>query len=100
MTDEQEIQQVVSKYVRAVDARDGNAMKELYIENGVVEIYFGPFKPTKKLGVLEGAEAIGKSVSQMMKPHAKGGWSHHVATNPIIAISGDSATIDTHFIVY
>jgi hypothetical protein len=100
MTDEQKIQQVVSKYVRAADARDGGLMGSLFLEKGVAEIHFGPHKPTKQLAVLEGAEVIKNATSQMMKPHAKGNWSHHTAMNPIIEISGDLATIDTQFIVY
>jgi|ERR1700687_4051506 SnoaL-like protein len=40
MSDERDIQQVIAKYVRAVDRRDGVALAGLFIPNGKVTIFY------------------------------------------------------------
>src|SRR5260370_36129528 len=40
MSDERDIQQVIAKYVRAVDRRDGVALAELFIPNGKATIFY------------------------------------------------------------
>jgi hypothetical protein len=99
MNNEREVQQVLARYVRAADRRDGAAMSSLFVDAARVEIYEGQQVP-QKIGQLEGAGAIGAAVAGMMKPHPPGGWSHHTTHDPLIDIDGDVATIDAQFIVY
>jgi hypothetical protein len=99
MNKEREVQQVLAKYVRAADRRDGAAMSSLFVEAAHVEIYEGQQEP-RQIGLIEGAGAIGAAVAGMMKPHPAGGWSHHTTHDPIIDVEGDIATIDVQFIVY
>jgi ketosteroid isomerase-like protein len=55
MGSENEITQIVSRYTRAADQRDGEAMAKLYTPDAVVEIHYhrGP-DGTELLGTLSG----------------------------------------------
>jgi len=97
MSDERAVQQVLARYVRAADSRNGPAMSELFVPDGRVEIFAGQQTP-EHLGTLEGAEAIGQAVAAMMTPHPDRGWSHHVTMDHLIEIKADEATLDAQFI--
>jgi hypothetical protein len=99
MSEQREVQQVLARYVRAADQRDGAAMSSLFIDEARVEIYEGQQAP-RQIGLIEGSGAIGAAVAGMMKPHPASGWSHHTSHDPIIDVEGDVATIDVQFIVY
>lgn len=99
MSDHRAVQEVLARYVRAADRRNGAAMSSLFIEEARVEIYEGQQVP-RQIGVIEGSGAIGAAVAGMMNAHPAGGWSHHTTHDPIIDIDGDVATIDAQFIVY
>lgn len=96
MSDEQ---QVLARYVRAADKRDGQAMSGLFLPDARVEIYQSQAGPIP-LGQLEGAQAIGQAVAGMMPPHPPRGWSHHTTHDSIIEVNGDDASIDSQFIVF
>jgi hypothetical protein len=36
----------------------------------------------------------------MMKPHPAGDWSYHTTQDPIIEVNGDTASLDTQFVVF
>lgn len=99
MSKEREVQQVLAKYVRAADRRDGAAMSKLFVEQAQVEIFEGQQAP-RQIGRIEGAGAIGAAVAGLMKPHPTGGWSHHTTHDTIVEVDGEAATIDAQFIVY
>ncbi|MBR0696117.1 nuclear transport factor 2 family protein [Bradyrhizobium lablabi] len=92
--------QVLARYVRATDRRDGEAMARLFIENGTVEIYWFNSGDPQLLGRLEGRQQIGWAVANMMRPHPERGFSHHTTMDHIVTIDGDTAEIDAQFIVY
>ncbi|MDR3670257.1 MAG: nuclear transport factor 2 family protein [Holophaga sp.] len=100
MSEEREIQQVLARYVRATDHRDGAAMAALFLPDGKVEIYHPQAGAMALVGELAGPEAIGAAVSTMMRPHPPRGWSHHTTHDPIIEIDGDTATLDAQFVVF
>ncbi|MFJ5899425.1 nuclear transport factor 2 family protein [Streptomyces sp. NPDC093064] len=100
MDDERAVAQVLARYVRAADHRDGAAMSALFVENAVAEIYYSNGGTREKLAELTGAEAIGNAVAGLMAPHPPRGWSHHTTQDHIIEIDGDEATLDAQFIVY
>jgi SnoaL-like domain len=100
MTDERAVQQVLARYVRGSDARDGAAVAAQFVPNGRVEILFSNSGKLEPLGELVGEDAIAGAVSNMMRPHPPCGWSHHTTHDPIIEISGDEAQMDAQFIVF
>ena len=77
MSEERAVQQVLARYVRGTDARDGVAVAAVFTEDGRVEISYNNSGKSEPLGELVGRDAIAAAVSQMMKPHSARGWSHH-----------------------
>lgn len=100
MSDERAVQQVLARYVRATDRRDGQALAALFTESGTVQIFHKGIEQPETVGELVGREAISNAVSNMMKPHPSGGWSHHTTHDTIIEVNGDTATLDAQFIVF
>ena len=86
--------------VRAVDARDSNALKVLFAKDAKVQIYYNNPKPAELLGELSGQDAIGSAMATMMKPHPARGWSHHTTFDPITEVSDNQAKLNVQFIVY
>lgn len=100
MTDEQHIQQLQARYVRAADFRDGAAMADLFLPGGKVEIYQHNGGVPVLIGEINGADQIGAAVGAMMTPHGPREWSHHTTHDPIVEILGDDASLDVQFIVF
>jgi hypothetical protein len=100
MSEERAVQQVLAKYVRGADARDGEAVAALFTEAGRVEISYNNSGKLEPVGELVGQEAIAAAVSQMMQPLPARGWSHHTTQDHIIEVDGDNATIDAQFVVF
>jgi hypothetical protein len=100
MSEERAVQQVLAKYVRGADARDGAAVAALFTEAGRVEISYNNSGKLESVGELVGQEAIAAAVSQMMRPHPARGWSHHTTQDHIIEVNADDATIDAQFVVF
>jgi 2-polyprenyl-6-methoxyphenol hydroxylase-like FAD-dependent oxidoreductase len=100
MSEERAVQQMLARYVRGVDARDGAAVAAVFKEDGRVEISYNNSGKSEPLGELVGRDAIAAAVSQMMKPHSARGWSHHTTHDHIIDVNGDDATLDAQFVVF
>jgi hypothetical protein len=100
MSEERAVQQVLARYVRGADARDGAAVAAVFTEDGRVEISYNNSGKLEPLGELVGRETIAAAVSQMMKPHPSRGWSHHTTHDHIIDVNGDDATLDAQFVVF
>ena len=100
MSDEREIQEVLARYVRAADHRDGAAMRDIFLPEGKVEIFYNNAGTAERLGELAGPDAIGAAVTTMMKPHPPRGWSHHTTHDPIIEVKDGTGTLDAHFVVF
>ena len=100
MSEERAVQQVLARYVRGTDARDGAAVAAVFTEDGRVEIFYNNSGKSEPLGVLVGRDAIAAAMSQMMKPHSARGWSHHTTHDHIIDVNGDDATLDAQFVVF
>jgi hypothetical protein len=101
MSSENEITQIVSRYTRAADQRDGEAIAKLYEPDAVVEIRYhrGP-DGTELLGTLSGQAQIAAAMSTpprgAMAPHPPLGWSHHTTCDHLVTVDGDQASIETH----
>jgi hypothetical protein len=102
MSDELAVQQVLSRYVRAHDRRDGTAMRALFTPQARVTIFYNnnPDGEPELIGELAGREAIAQATTQMMKPHPPRGWSHNATDGLLIDIQGDRATVDAQFMVF
>ena len=100
MSEERAVQQVLAKYVRGADTRNGAAVAALFTEAGRVEISYNNAGKLEPVGELVGREAIAAAVSQMMRPHPVHGWSQHTTHDHIIEVDGDDATIDAQFVVF
>ena len=100
MSDEREIQEVMARYVRAADYRDGAAMSNIFLPEGKAEVFYNNAGTAELFGEVVGAEAIGTAVTTMMKPHPPRGWSHHTTYDSIIEVNGDTGTLDVHFVVF
>ena len=100
MSEERAVQQVLAKYVRGVDTRDGAAVATVFTEDGRVEISYNNSGKSEPLGEVVGRDAIAAAVSQMMKPHPARGSSYHTTHDHIIDVNGDDATLDAQFVVF
>jgi hypothetical protein len=100
MGTEDDIRQIVSRYTRAADGRDGETMATLYEADAVVEIrYQGP-EGMELLGTLSGGAQIATAMTTAMAPHPPLGWSHHTTYDHLASINGDEASLDTQFITF
>jgi len=102
MSDELAVQQVLARYVRAHDRRDGAAMAALFTPQARVTIFYNnnPDGEPEVIGELAGREAIGQAVTHMMKPHPPRGWSHNATEGVLVDIDGDRAKVDAQFMVF
>src|SRR5471032_315265 len=102
MSDELAVQQVLARYSRAHDRRDGAAMGSLFTPEARVTIFYNnnPDGKPELIGELTGREAIAQATMHMMKPHPPRGWSHNATDGLLIDIDGDRATVDAQFMVF
>ena len=98
--DEQAIREVLARYVRAADRRDGVAMGSLFLPEGKVQIFYGRGETAELLGELVGRDAIAHAVTGLMEPHPEGGWSHHTTHDAVVEVDGDRAMIDAQYVVF
>jgi len=102
MSDELAVQQVLARYVRAHDRRDGAAIAALFTAEARVTIFYNnnPDGKPELIGELAGREAIAQATTHLMKPHPPRGWSHNATDGLLIDIDGDRATVDAQFMVF
>lgn len=102
MSDEREIQQVLARYVRATDRRDGRAQGALFTDDAVVQIHTktGPASYQPFGQPLIGGAGVEYAVANFMAPHPPGGASHHTTSDHIIEVGGDRAHLNAQFIVF
>jgi ketosteroid isomerase-like protein len=101
MSTENEIRRIVSRYTRAADRRDGEALAQLFEADAEVEVRYhrGP-DGDELLGTLSGGAQIAKAMSTAMAPHPPLGWSHHTTYDHLVDVDGDEASIETQFITF
>jgi hypothetical protein len=100
MSAENEVTEIVSRYTRAADRRDREAMAKLYDADAVVEIHYRGPDGIELLGTLSGGEQIEPGMSRAMAPHPPLGWSHHTTYDDLFSVDGDEASIETQFITF
>jgi hypothetical protein len=101
MSTENEVREVVSRYTRAAERRDGEEMAKLYEADAVVEVHYhrGP-DGSELLGTLSGGGQIAAAMTTAMAPHPPLGWSHHTTYDHLVSVDGDEASIETQFITF
>ncbi|MGQ5639025.1 MULTISPECIES: nuclear transport factor 2 family protein [unclassified Streptomyces] len=102
MNDEREVQEVLARYVRATNRRDGRAQGALFTDDAVVQIQTrtasGVYEPFGES--LIGGTAVQYAVEHFMEPHPEGGSSHHITSDHVIEVGGDRAHLNAQFIVF
>ncbi|MEV6613077.1 nuclear transport factor 2 family protein [Streptomyces sp. NPDC051051] len=102
MSDEREIQEILARYVRATDRRDGKAQGALFTEDAVVQSFSrtGPDGYEAVAPPLIGGAAVAYAVDNYMAPHPAGGSSHHMTADHLIEVDGDRAHMNAQFVVF
>ena len=102
MSDERTIQEILGRYVRATDRRDGKAQGALFTDDAVVQSFSktGPDSYEAVAPPLIGGAAVAYAVDNYMAPHPVGGSSHHVTSDHIIEVDGDRAHMNAQFVVF
>lgn len=102
MSDERKVQEVLARYVRATDKRDGVAQGALFTRDALVQIFSktGPDNYAPVGDPLMGGDAVRYAVENFMAPHPERGSSHHVTADHLIEVNGDEAHLNAQFIVF
>ena len=102
MTDERQILEVLARYVRATDARDGVAQGALFTDDAVVQISskvkWGEYVPVGDPVI--GGAGVRYAVENFLAPHPTLGSSHHLTADHLIEVDGDTAYLNAQFIVF
>jgi hypothetical protein len=100
MSDERAVQEVLARYVRAVDARNADTVAGLYVERGRETFSYNRGGVYEQFAVFTGLQAIRDAVSSLLAPHPPLGWARHATFDPIVAVQGNTASIDAQFVVF
>jgi ketosteroid isomerase-like protein len=102
MSEERKIQEILARYVRATDRRDGKTQGALFTGDAVVQtlIKTGPdaYEPAGE--PVTGGAGVEYAVDNFMAPHPAGGSSHHTTSDHIITVDGDRAHLNAQFTVF
>ncbi|GAA2808281.1 nuclear transport factor 2 family protein [Crossiella cryophila] len=99
MSEERKVAEVLARYVRATDDRNGPAQGALFTEDAVVEVMVRSGKGYEKVGEpLIGSAGVAWAVENLMAPHPPGGSSHHMTADHIIEVNGDIAHLSAQVI--
>jgi hypothetical protein len=77
MSDERAVQEVLARYVRAVDARNADNVAGLYVERGMETFSYNRGGVYEQFAVFTGSQAIRDAVSSLLAPHPPLGWASH-----------------------
>lgn len=102
MGEERRVREVLARYVRFTDARDGAAQGALFTDDAVVRIFSKTVDGTyDQVGEpLIGGDRVAFAVANFMAPHPPLGSSHHVTADHIIEVDGDTARLHAQFVVF
>ncbi|MFJ1750521.1 nuclear transport factor 2 family protein [Streptomyces sp. NPDC088116] len=102
MSDERKISEVLARYVRATDRRDGRAQGGLFTDEAVVQIHTktGPDSYEPFGEPLVGGAGVEYGVTNLMAAHPEGGSSHHITSDHLIDVDGDHAHLNAQFVVF
>ncbi|GII52685.1 hypothetical protein Pth03_10740 [Planotetraspora thailandica] len=97
-----QVQQTLASYVRDTDHRDGASLSKLFTSKGKVEIYAKNAKGRyEAVGApIVGRDAIDNAVTHLQAPLPVLGSEHHVTSDPVVSVKGDTAHLNVQFITY
>jgi ketosteroid isomerase-like protein len=102
MSEEQRVREILARYVRATDRRDGKTQGSLFTDDAVVQIFIktGPdaYEPLGE--PLIGGAGVQYAVENYMAPHPEGGSSHDTTSDHVIEVDGDRAHMNAQFVVF
>jgi len=102
MSDERKVQEVLARYVRATDRRDGKSQGALYTDDATVQIFtktgHDAYEPVGE--PIIGGSGVEYAVDNFMAPHPEGGSSHHITSDHVIEVDGDRAHMNAQFVVF
>jgi ketosteroid isomerase-like protein len=102
MSEERKIREILARYVRATDRRDGKTQGTLFTGDAVVQTLAktGPdaYEPVGQPVI--GGAGVEYAVEHFMAPHPAGGSSHHTTSDHIIEVDGDRAHLNAQFVVF
>src|SRR4051794_21662758 len=100
MSDERKVQEVLARYVRTTDQRDGKSQSALYSDDAIVEIFIktgnDSYQPIGE--PIIGGSGVEYAVDNFMAPHPEGGSSHHTTSDHVIEVDGDRAHMNAQFV--
>jgi len=102
MSDERKVQDVLARYVRATDRRDGKSQGALFTDDATVQIFTktGQYAYEQIGEPIIGASGVEYAMDNFMAPHPEGGSSHHVTADHLIEVDGDRAHMNAQFVVF
>ena len=102
MSDERKVQEVLARYVRTTDRRDGKSHGALYTDDATVQVFIktGQDAYEQTGEPIIGASGVAYAMDNFMAPHPEGGSSHHVTADHIIEVDGDEAHMNAQFVVF
>ncbi len=100
MSDERAVQEVLARYVLAVDARNADDVAQLYVEDGAEILSYNRAGVPELLATFTGAAAIKDAVANVLPAHPPLGWAHHATFDPIVAISCNIASLQAQLVVF
>jgi hypothetical protein len=100
MGDTQAITEVLARYVRATDERDGAGQGALFTDDAVTQIYARTDDGYEAAGEpLIGGSGVRFAVENFLAAHPSGGCSHHITADHLVEIDGDSAHLNAQYLV-
>lgn len=97
-----DVQQVLSRYVRDTDHRDGASVSQLFTPQGRIDISAknakGDYQPVG--APIVGRAAIANAVTNLQSPVGGLTSEHHVTSDPLVEIHGNTAHLNVQFLTY
>jgi ketosteroid isomerase-like protein len=100
VSEEQAVREVLARYVRATDRRDGAALGALFADDAEVRILIKSESGYDQVNALVGRAAIADAVGNLMEPHPPGGSGHHLTADHIVSVDGDDAHLSAQVVVF
>jgi hypothetical protein len=97
-----DVQQVLARYVRDTDHRDGASLSKLFTPQGTVDISAknanGDYQPVGS--PIVGRAAIANAVTNLQSPVGGLTSEHHVTSDPIMETHRNTAHLNVQFLTY
>ena len=100
MSPERAVQEVMARYVRAVDSRDSDALVALYTPDGQERLSYNRNGIHEPVAAFRGQDEIRGALATLLPPHQPGEWAHHTTFDHLVSIKGDRASLHAQYVVY